>query len=93
MRLNSYTIYDSATCAYSRPFFAVADGEAVRQFGDIACDESHPIGKHPEHYRLYRNGIFNDKDGEYTAETPTHLANGHELAAANENIASPGGTE
>lgn len=86
MRLNSYTIFDSASGAYSRPFFTGADGDAVRQFGDIASDADHPVGKHPEHYSLFRNGSFDDNTGQYNAEKPEHLANAHELYAQGREI-------
>lgn len=81
MNLNSYTIFDSCSGSYSRPFFTAADGDAVRQFGDIANDESHPIGKHPEHYSLFRNGTFNDQTGKFNPEEVTHLANAHEAVS------------
>lgn len=89
MRLNAYTIFDSATGAYSRPFFSTADGDATRNFSDIANDPEHPIGKHPEHYSLYRVGTFDDQTGQFSPEPNTHLANAHELAST----ASYGGTD
>lgn len=79
MKMNSYTIFDTCSGAYSRPFFTQSDGDAIRQFGDIANDVTHPIGKHPEHYKLFRNGIFDDEFGTYTPEETSHLANAHEL--------------
>ena len=79
MKLNSYTIYDSASGSYCRPFFNNADGAAVREFADIAHDKTHPIGKHPEHYSIWRNGIFDDQTGKYSPEKPEHMANAHEL--------------
>jgi len=81
MKLNSYTIFDSCSGAYSRPFFTNSDGDAMRQFGDIAKDLEHPIGKHPEHYALYRNGTFDDATGKYNPEDVSHMANAHELVA------------
>ena len=54
MRLNVYTIFDSAAGAYMRPFFMQSDGQALRSFTDIATDKDHEIGKHPEDYSLYR---------------------------------------
>ncbi|AXL15076.1 nonstructural protein [Microviridae sp.] len=79
MKLNAYTIHDSASGVYSRPFFAQADGAAVREFSDIANSKEHPVGKHPEHYKLFRTGIFNETTGELTPEILEHLANGHDL--------------
>lgn len=97
MKINAYTIFDSCSGAYSRPFFAAADGEAVRNFGDIASDAEHPIGKHPEHYSLYRSGTFDDQTGKLFPEEVNHLANAHELVALGRNMSNDlhavGGTQ
>lgn len=81
MKINIYTIFDSASGAYMRPFFAQSDGQATRSFGDIARDENHEIGKHPEDYSLYRVGIFDDNKAEITPEDKTCLATAMELIA------------
>lgn len=60
MRLNIYSVFDAAVGVYKRPFFAQADGEAIRAFGDIAADTDHEIGKHPEDYSLFRIGTWDD---------------------------------
>ena len=54
MRLNVYTIFDSASSAYMRPFFMSSDGQALRSFTDISQDAEHEVGKHPEDYSLFR---------------------------------------
>ncbi len=60
MKLNIYSIFDTASGLYSRPFFTQSDAEAVRSFGDIAKDAEHPVGSHPEDYTLFRIGTFDD---------------------------------
>ncbi len=70
MKLNIYSIYDSATSAYHRPLFMQADQQAIRLFTDIATDAEHEIGKHPEDYTLFRIGIFDDQNAKITYEAP-----------------------
>lgn len=101
MKLNTYTIYDTASGAYSRPFFAKSDGEAQRSFQDIANDKEHPIGAHPEDYSLFRIGIFDDQNAKIISENPECLSTALEMVALAKNkpsaptlpkIDSPGGT-
>ncbi len=68
MKLNAYSIFDSASGLYMRPFFNGSDGEAKRAFGDIAMDAEHPIGMHPEDYSLHRIGIFDDNTAKIIPE-------------------------
>jgi len=68
MKLNAYAIFDSASGLYQRPIFAQSDGEVLRSFADVAADESHPIGKHPEDYSLHRIGVFDDNTAKYQPE-------------------------
>lgn len=85
MKLNAYTIYDVASGTYMRPFFAQADGEAIRGFKDIACDADHSVGKHPEDYTLFRIGEFNDNTGKMAGETPEKLATALEMVSLDRN--------
>lgn len=78
MRLNAYTIYDSASGIYMRPFFAPADGAAIREFDDLAVSADHPIGQHPADYTLYRVGTFNDNKGDLVGEQLEKLRTGPE---------------
>lgn len=68
MKAHIYSIFDSCAGVYQKPFVGQSDGEVIRSFGDIAKDESHPIGQHPEHYSLWRIGSFNDADGQVIAD-------------------------
>lgn len=100
MRLNVYTIFDSASQAYMRPFFMQSDGQALRSFTDIAQDADHDIGKHPEDYSLYRIGTYDDAKGILHPEDKSCLATAEEVVAAsrekalaNNPFISPGGTD
>lgn len=78
-----YSIYDTATCAYMRPFTAQTDGQAKRLFEDIALDSSSEIGKHPECYTLFALGTFNDHTGELTpsAQGPVKVVSALEITS------------
>ncbi len=68
MKLNIYSIFDTATGLYSRPYFTQSDAEAMRAFEDLAIDAKHPVGSHPEDYSLFRLGTFDDNHGKMTNE-------------------------
>lgn len=87
MHLFMYSIYDSASCAYMRPFYAQTDGMATRSFGDIAQDANHEIGKHPADYTLFKVGIFDDNTGEIVPMAPERIASALELVSQARNIA------
>ena len=63
MILKCYNIYDAKAEIYLPPFFARANGEAVRIFTNFANDKSHPIGEHPEDYTLFRIGFYDQAKG------------------------------
>jgi len=88
MKNNIYTVKDSCAGFYQRPFTAQSDGAAMREFADIAKDREHPIGKHPEHYSLWRLGTFNDVNGEIAVELKECLAHAHDLLTS--ETESPG---
>ncbi len=88
MKMNIYSIYDTASGLYSRPFYSQSDGEAIRSFSDIATDAEHQIGKHPADYTLFRLGIFDDRSGKLTDEDNSSLANALERVASAQNVKS-----
>ena len=94
MRVFMYAIFDSCSKVYDRPWVARSDGEAMRSFGDIASDFSHPIGKHPEHFSCFRVGLFDDNTGEIVPENPCCIARAHELVSDSDKVVdiSAGGT-
>ena len=81
MRMFLYAIFDSASGIYDRPFCAQTDGAAVRMFSDLAVDADHVVGRHPEDFKLFRIGDFNDNSGEIQPEAPVCVGKAHELAA------------
>lgn len=87
MKLFMYSVFDSAAGFYERPFVARAEGEAIRSFKDIAGNAEHPIGAHPEHYKLFRLGTWDDNTGMVEVEaSPVFVAAAHELVAEGRKI-------
>ena len=64
MKLDAYSILDEKSGTYDRPIFATTHAVAMRAFGDACKDPNHPMAKHPEDYRLYHLGDFNQVTGE-----------------------------
>lgn len=86
MKLNSYTIFDSAPAVYHPPLFMQSDAEALRFFDDQCIKQGSPIANHPEHYTLFRNGVFDQNTGKLTTEEPTSLATATARVAAQQKI-------
>ncbi len=84
MKLNLYTIYDTAAAYYKNPFALQTDEQAKREFGDI-FDGDNPIATHPEHYYLVKLGTFDNSNGEIrqTPGKPTLLTGLEALAMKN----------
>lgn len=61
--LKVFTIYDSKAETYLIPFYARANGEAIRTFINMAKDDTHPVGQNPEDYTLFRIGMFDQEKG------------------------------
>ena len=75
MKLNAYSVYDNKALQYHPPFFASADGSALRSFSDLANDPNTNVGRHPSDFVLYRVGTWEDGNGKISAESPlAHIA-------------------
>lgn len=81
MKMSIFTIYDSATEAYMRPFFAQSPGQALRMFIDDVQEEGTPCNKHPEDYALFEIGIFDDSTSEIINCKPICLQRAHEISS------------
>ncbi len=68
MKVQCYAIFDTCSGIYEKPFFSTADAVVKREFQDIAVSADHPISKHPEHYSLWRLGMFDNETGKLTDE-------------------------
>ena len=82
MILRMYSIFDAAIGAYTPPFAARADGEAVRSFKSTLLDPNHPMAKFPEHYSVVRVGLYDDATGQMSPlPAPEVLATAQALIA------------
>lgn len=79
MKLLAFAIHDEKVGAYLNPFFATANGAAIRSFLDACTNKETPMSRHPADYRLYRVGSFDDHSGTFTPETPSLLSSGSEV--------------
>lgn len=86
MKLNIYSIYDTAVGAYMRPQFMQSDGQAIRLFSDLATSADNEVGKHPEDYSLVRLGVWDDNTGKFQPEDKETLITGNEAVANSRKI-------
>lgn len=86
MILQAYTVYDTATSAYMRPFFCHSNGEAVRLFTDTCNDKNTPIGSHPADYILFRIGTYDDANALLDSILPLNLGSALEFIKHNEGF-------
>ncbi len=68
MKVQCYAIFDSCSGIYEKPFFSTADDLVKREFQDVATAADHIISKHPEHFSLWRLGVFNNENGDLRDE-------------------------
>lgn len=68
-----FSVYDVKSEVYGRPFCAVAVGEALRAFKDLASDKNTTVGRYPDDFKLCQVGEFNDLTAEYKNHGPVTL--------------------
>lgn len=73
MQMLCFAIFDDKASIYSKPFYAITIGEAIRTFTDAVNTPDSPYNKHPEDYTLYSVGRYNDEIGELIATSPNNL--------------------
>lgn len=71
-----YAVQDVKAVYFLPPICLKSDGEAKRFFSDAVNDKQTVVGVHPEDFRLYNLGEFDDNSGKITAVEPLFLANG-----------------
>jgi len=86
MKVQCYAIFDQASGIYERPFFSATDQLVKREFQDVATTGDHPIAKHPEHYSLWRLGIFDNNNGKLTDETNECLCTALEIISQSQTV-------
>ena len=86
MKYGVYSVYDTATAMYLRPFYFQTDGQALRFFQDVSVSAESEIAKHPEDYTLFKLGEFDDNKGSFQGEHPKSLATALEMVAKSRQI-------
>lgn len=77
MKLKLFAVMDKKVASYQNPFFALANGQAMRSFGDSVQAKDSPLSMHPEDYELYHIGDFDQISGELMQEgTGNYLCRG-----------------
>lgn len=84
MQMTIYAIRDSKTEMYNRPFYAVAEGEAVRNFTDLVNDPTTTPGRHPADFALYRIGSYDDVSALIEGHSPVCIVTGNECLGIQE---------
>ena len=68
MKLKIFSIYDSKAEAYHQPFYLTTKSLAIRQFTDLANDNSSQISKHPADFTLFYIGEYDDHTASFDLE-------------------------
>ncbi len=88
MKVQCYAIFDSCSGIYEKPFFSTADDLVKREFQDVATSADHLISKHPEHFTLWRLGVFNNLTGQLDNETNECLWSATEAISQSQTVDS-----
>ena len=81
MKLLMFSVYDTATQAYMRPFYAQTQKLAERMFDDLVMDQNQEVFRHPEDYSLFQVGEFDDSTGGIVSINPKGIVRAHEAKA------------
>jgi len=63
MIVNVYSIFDSKSRVFSRPYYCINGDVALRGFAQLANDKQTEIGAHPADFTLFCIGTFDDELG------------------------------
>lgn len=72
MKLQLFTVWDSAAQRYLEPFFAATVEVALRMFRSVVNTEGHQFNRFPEDYTLFHLGEFDQEDGRLSVEHAPH---------------------
>lgn len=63
MTLKAFSILDTKANIFNGPFLLRTTGEAIRAFHDLCNDPQSTINKHPDDYRMFYVGTFDQELG------------------------------
>ena len=96
MKLEVYSVFDEKAECFGTPFFTNNDSLARRMFNDLANDPNSTLYRHPEDFKLYHIGTFDNETSELVPqERPLFLCHApmrkeHVQTADQEPILTPG---
>jgi len=65
MTIKVFSIFDSKASCFGQPFYMANDALARRAFGDLAKDATSNVSRHPDDFKLYCLGAFDDCAGKF----------------------------
>jgi len=77
-----YTVFDKKAEAFLPPFYLQTHGQALRAFKDACTGQNDLFTRHPEDVSLVFLGTFDDSNGCFAPEGPTHVWTGIEAAGS-----------
>ncbi|QXP08418.1 MAG: nonstructural protein [Arizlama microvirus] len=85
MKLKLFTVYDSKTESYLRPFSLTTKGEALRGFQETVNDPQSQICKYPADFTLFELGEWDDQSASIIVlEAKINLGNALEFKTSKE---------
>ena len=77
MKLQMFSIYDTVSKLYARPFFDINESTAKRNLRTAINDPKSGLAENINDYRLYKIGEFDDQSGSFiTVEhSPVYVDN------------------
>jgi len=86
MKVRVFSIYDSKTEAYMKPFLLQTKGHALRAFQDLVNDGQSLISKHPNDFSLFEIAEYDEEKAEFTNHlTKINLGGAWELVKTQED--------
>lgn len=67
-----YSIKDLTLDFFAFPFTARSDRDAMAMVRS-ACDSGSTLHRFPDHYALYKVGVFDDRTGEFKSFVPVQI--------------------
>lgn len=89
MKMKVFAILDTKANAYGTPFFVQSVGLAIRAFSDLVHDERSTVARHPDDFRLYELGTFDDATGKLESTPPVPLGFATEFLVSTKGEVSP----
>lgn len=70
MTTELYTVFDTLTGAYGRPFHAINQADALRMAKTLANDKATTVGQSPTDFALFHLGSYDDLTAKITESRP-----------------------